>query len=81
MQDANRTGEEDWWIDWPIDDLRLIRSEQIDAEDLEEDNAQTIYCIYSFKLDSVTFIEGDAHHSLLRRGIIELDEMPRSTSQ
>ena len=70
--------EENWWVNWAIDDLRLIRSEAIDLEDDENEAGaeRVLHCIYSFKLDSVTFVEVQICQALLQRGIVEQEEMP-----
>lgn len=60
------------WNKRPIDDLRVITSEEF-----LDDEGKTYHCIYSFTLDAVTFVDDILVNLLRERGIIELEKLPK----
>ena len=59
------------WKEHSIDDLRVINSEEF-----IDDEGHTCYCIYSFSLDSMTFVNDEIIQLLRQRGIQELEDLP-----
>lgn len=59
------------WKERAIDDLRIITSEEF----LDEEG-KACHCIYSFTLDSVTFVDDSIVNLLRERGIQELERLP-----
>ncbi|NEO85300.1 MAG: hypothetical protein F6J87_13785 [Spirulina sp. SIO3F2] len=64
--------------DWEIEDLRIVRSEMEEFDKDDDAEYQALYCVYSFKLDSVTFVDENERKQLLKRGVLEIDELPSS---
>jgi|GEM_PF-6314322 len=57
--------------DWPIDDLKVVTTEQS-----EDEEGLPIYCLYSKRLDSITFIKDEELTRLRHRGIREIESLP-----
>jgi hypothetical protein len=56
---------------WSIDDLRVVKSEEF-----VDDDGQYCFCIYSLKLDAVTFVDDRGIEKLRERGIKEIHNLP-----
>ena len=59
-------------IDWPVDDLSIVSSESFTDEDGER-----CVCVYSWKLDAVTVVDATASEMLIRRGVQQIEALPR----
>ncbi|MBW4552032.1 MAG: hypothetical protein KME35_13135 [Aphanocapsa sp. GSE-SYN-MK-11-07L] len=57
---------------WQINDLRIIKSEEL----IDDEDGEILYCVYSFKLDAVTFVGENTVKALQKRGIQQLDNLP-----
>lgn len=61
------------WDTFAIGDLRLVMDETIDDDEL-------LYCIYSFSLDAVTYVDEVTLQKLKLRGIQDMQALPDSSS-
>jgi hypothetical protein len=61
------------WDTFAIEDLRLVMDETIDDDEL-------LYCIYSFSLDAVTYVDEVTLQKLKLRGIQDMQALPDSSS-